>query len=197
MVPSTRTQRGIGYVDPLHARARALSGSSKYSRWDWVPVASLYFTSLTFSPFFCVSLYAVAVADRGGITIFRRHFLEHKQHSSQLHSQPLFRVEYANTAFSYLLSITIGFSQELYNFVHMRHHSGNMDRPDEHGKVIDYLSIYKHGHDGQPENVWKYTFLSFFRDDPKEMIARMGRSVPTRLGRLSGSSPRWCCSIFV
>ena len=31
--------------------------------------------------------------------------------------------------------------------------------------TIDWLSIYRHGHDGEAENPWSYVFLSFFRGD--------------------------------
>ena len=34
------------------------------------------------------------------------------------------------------------------------------------GRPIDWISIYRHGHDGEAENPWSYTFLSFFRDNP-------------------------------
>jgi hypothetical protein len=47
----------------------------------------------------------------------------------------------------------------------MQHHKGNSDRQDETGDTIDWLSIYRHGHDGEEENPWRYVFLSFFRDD--------------------------------
>ena len=35
----------------------------------------------------------------------------------------------------------------------------------QNGDTIDWLSIYRHGHDGEAENPWSYVFLSFFRDD--------------------------------
>jgi fatty acid desaturase len=91
---------------------------------------------------------------------------------------PYFRSDRLNQTFSLLLSITLGFSQTMYNFVHMRHHSGNMDRPDENGKTVDYLSIYKFGRDGKPESVWGYTFLSYFRDDPHEIIMAIAARRP-------------------
>jgi Fatty acid desaturase. len=53
----------------------------------------------------------------------------------------------------------------MYDAVHMQHHKGNSDRQDEKGDTIDWLSIYRHGHDGEAENPWSYVFLSFFRDD--------------------------------
>ena len=151
----------------------------KYSRWDWVPVclALLHFSyvlalffafSYTPWPLLIVAGFLYSVSISWSINSICHNFIHN----------PYFVSSTLNTAFSYLLSITIGFSQELYNFVHMRHHSGNMDRPDENGKVVDYLSIYKHGHDGKPENVWKYTFSQLLRDDPKEIIARMAEKRP-------------------
>lgn len=43
---------------------------------------------------------------------------------------------------------------------------------------MDPLSIYLHGKNGQPDNPWAYTFLSFFRDDPKEIYQEMQRKRP-------------------
>src|SRR2546430_13624660 len=46
-----------------------------------------------------------------------------------------------------------------------RSYKGNSDRQDENGDTIDWLSIYRHGDDGEAENPWSYVFLGFFRDD--------------------------------
>ena len=78
---------------------------------------------------------------------------------------PYFKNKYLNYAFSLLESLAAGFSQSMYHWVHMRHHVGNSDKPDEKGETVDWISIYRHGKNGQPENVWSYTFRSFFRDD--------------------------------
>jgi fatty acid desaturase len=80
---------------------------------------------------------------------------------------PFFIWKPANKAFSWLLSVTMGFSQTFYELVHNRHHQGNSDRPDENGHTVDWLSIYRHGHDGEAENAWTYVFFGYFRDDPK------------------------------
>ncbi len=74
-----------------------------------------------------------------------------------------------NRAFSLLESVTMGFSQTMYDYVHRQHHIGNNDRLDAHGDTIDWISIYRHGRNGQPEHALKYAFLSFFRDDPKRI----------------------------
>ena len=79
---------------------------------------------------------------------------------------PFFRSPLLNRLFSLGQSIACCFSQTYYDAVHMQHHKGNSDRQDEHGDTIDWLSIYRHGHDGEAENPWSYVFLSYFRDNP-------------------------------
>jgi len=88
---------------------------------------------------------------------------------------PFFKWKPANRAFSWLLSVTMGFSQTFYELVHNRHHQGNSDRPDETGDTVDWLSIYRHGHDGEAESAWSYTFCGFFRDDPKLIYSEIKR----------------------
>lgn len=75
----------------------------------------------------------------------------------------------ANRIFSLLESITMGFSQTMYEYVHRQHHVGNNDRVNKEGETIDWISIYRHGNNGLPEHAIKYSFLSFFRDDPKRI----------------------------
>jgi fatty acid desaturase len=79
---------------------------------------------------------------------------------------PFFRWPLLNRLFSLCQSVACCFSQTYYDAVHMQHHKGNSDRQDEHGETIDWLSIYRHGHDGEAENPWRYVFLSYFRDNP-------------------------------
>jgi fatty acid desaturase len=84
-----------------------------------------------------------------------------------------------NRIFGVVESVACCFSQTYYDAVHMQHHKGNADRPDEHGETIDWISIYKHGHDGEAENPWGYVFLSFFRDNPaaiKRELAKRGNA---------------------
>lgn len=80
-----------------------------------------------------------------------------------------------NRAFSLLESVTMGFSQTMYDYVHRQHHMGNNDRLNEKGDTIDWISIYRHGKNGQPEHPLKYTFLSYFRDDPKRIYGLIRR----------------------
>lgn len=96
---------------------------------------------------------------------------------NQIHNA-YFTPLWMNHAFDLLLSVTIGFSQTLYRDIHNHHHRGNSDLPNADGKTIDPLSIYLRGNNGQPENPWAYTFLSFFRDDPKPIYQEMQRKRP-------------------
>src|SRR5215217_4995578 len=78
---------------------------------------------------------------------------------------PFFRSKLLNRLFGIMESIASCFSQTYYNAAHMQHHKGNSDRQDEHGQTVDWLSIYRHGHEGEAENPWSYVFLSLFRGD--------------------------------
>lgn len=91
---------------------------------------------------------------------------------------PYFRSSVLNRLFSILESVTMGFSQVFYTNVHKWHHVGNADLPDERGETVDPLSIYKHGHEGKPENMFTYVFLSYFRDDPKKIFNDIYRLNP-------------------
>jgi len=102
-----------------------------------------------------------------------------------IHNQ-YFRAPLLNRLFSLMESITCCFSQVYYDVVHMQHHKGNSDRKDEKGETIDWISIYRHGHDGKAENPWAYTFLSFFRDNPVAIgreLAKRGE-VEMRWGKI-------------
>lgn len=138
-----------------------------HSAWDIVPVLMgighfAYVIGLFFAfehlPFWAFALlafvYSVSISwDINSVS------------HNQIHN-PFFRSDLANRLFNVLLSVTMAFSQTMYHYVHMRHHSGNMDRPGPDGTTVDLISIYRHGKDGKAENVWAYTFLSYFRDDP-------------------------------
>ena len=88
---------------------------------------------------------------------------------------PFFRSQLLNRIFGLIESVACCFSQTYYDVVHMQHHKGNADRPNENGETIDWISIYKHGHNGEAENPWGYVFLSFFRDNPGA-IKRVGQA---------------------
>ena len=91
---------------------------------------------------------------------------------------PYFKPRWMNYAFSLLESITIGFSQTYYHWIHMRHHTGNSDRQNAQGETTDWLSIYRHGKNDEPESVWRYTFLSFFRDDIGKVHTAIAKTRP-------------------
>ncbi len=86
-----------------------------------------------------------------------------------------FKSSVLNRLFSLIESIAMIFSQTFYDNVHRRHHSGNSDRKDANGETVDWLSIYRHGENGQAENVWSYTLKSYFRDDPVQIFREIQR----------------------
>ena len=90
---------------------------------------------------------------------------------------PYFRSPLLNRLFSIFESIIVGFSQVFYECIHMQHHKGNADRPGKNGETVDWISIYKHGHDGDAEHPLKYTFLSFFREDPKTVYRELNARI--------------------
>ncbi|HKP93612.1 MAG TPA: fatty acid desaturase [Chthoniobacterales bacterium] len=174
----------IGYhFTPMHAihdvaseRLQTDSRLFAYTRWDVVPVAAellhlAYFFGLFFlfphAPLWLMLIlgffYSISIS--WNINGISHNFIHN----------PYFRSPFLNRLFSLLESISVGFSQVFYDVVHMQHHKGNADRPNDKGETIDWLSIYKHGHDGEPEHPLSYTFLSFFREDPKTVFKALVR----------------------
>jgi len=83
-----------------------------------------------------------------------------------------------NRVMSLLISADCCFSQVIYDYIHRRHHIGNSDKPDDKGETIDFISIYRHGKDGHAENVWTFTFGSFFREEPMKVVREIARHDP-------------------
>lgn len=149
-------------------------GILRHSGWDAIPVGLelLHITGviLLVVQFHAMSIPAIiaagllySVSISWNINSIAHNFIHN----------PYFRARWMNRGFSLLLSVTLGFSQTLYHYVHNWHHAGNMDRPDADGNTVDYLSIYRHGEGGLPESPWRYTLLSYFRDDLGEILRRV------------------------
>lgn len=150
-----------------------------HSKWDIIPVLAA-FMHLAFNIYLIIGfnqrplwlsgllgiMYAISIS--WNINSVSHNFIH----------TPYFQKSWMNYAFSWIESIAIGFSQSYYLWVHMRHHTGNSDRQDQKGDTIDWLSIYRHGKDGKPENVWGYTFLSFFRDSIKDLHRHIAERKP-------------------
>ena len=159
-------------VERLQTNSRIFA----YTRWDFIPVAAAILHCVYFYGMFYLFprvplwvmlilgfIYSVSIS--WNINGISHNFIHN----------PYFRSPLLNRLFSILESITVGFSQVFYECIHMQHHKGNADRPDESGETIDWISIYKHGHDGEAESALSYTFLSFFREDPKTVYRELKR----------------------
>ncbi len=168
--------RSIQAMLPAVLRMKLLA----YSKWDIVPVlcglAHFAFV-LTFFAVFPIAPWWVLVSMGFTYSVSISWNINGISHNF-LHN-PYFKSHLLNRIFSLIESLAMGFSQTFYEYVHQRHHMGNSDRPDEHGETIDWLSIYRHGHDGEAENIWSYVFLSYFRDDPKAIYREIARRNPS------------------
>ena len=162
------------------ARVETNSRLFRYSRWDAVPVlAALAQFAYVLAMFFAFKhlswwslipmglIYSVSIS--WNINGISHNFLHNRY----------FRWGPFNRIFSIMESMMLGISQVFYENIHKRHHIGNADLPDDTGKTIDPLSIYRHGHEGHAENVWTYTFLSYMRDDPRETFNDIYRLSPS------------------
>src|SRR3989441_4505129 len=137
-----------------------------HTRWDAVPaLASLFHLAYFFALFFLyphTPLWAMLIL--GFIYSLMVNANINGVGHNFIHN-PFFRSRLLNRLFGITQSVGCCFSQTMYDAVHMQHHKGNSDRQDEHGDTLDWLSIYRHGHEGKAENPWRYVFLGFFRDD--------------------------------
>ncbi len=138
-----------------------------FTRWDVLPFAAglfhlAYFFTLFFlyphTPLWIILIlgFLYSLMINANINGVGHNFIHN----------PFFRSKLLNRLFAVTQSVACCFSQTYYDVVHMQHHKGNSDRKDENGDTIDWLSIYRHGHEDEAENPWSYVFLSFFRDNP-------------------------------
>ena len=138
-----------------------------YTRWDAIPaLAGLAHLALFFSLYYLFPRAPLWVMILLGLLY---SFCINANINGVSHNfihNPYFRSPLLNRLFGVVESIACCFSQTYYDVVHMQHHKGNSDKKDESGETTDWISIYRHGDHDEAENVWSYTFLSFFRDNP-------------------------------
>jgi fatty acid desaturase len=160
-------------------------GLFRYSAWDAIPVAfglvHLFYVIamfLTFThlhlrwqfklPLMAAMGIAYAYSISWNINGISHNFIHNRYFNSPI----------LNRIMSLLISVDCCFSQVIYDYIHRRHHIGNSDKQDEKGQTIDLISIYRHGKDGHAENVWKFTFGSFFREEPLRVVREIARQDP-------------------
>ena len=119
-------------------RPRTNSRVFAHTRWDTIPVAAaLVHCAYFFGMFYLFPrvplwvmlvlgfIYSVSIS--WNINGISHNFIHN----------PYFRSPLLNRLFSIMESITVGFSQIFYECIHMQHHKGNADRPDEAGETVD------------------------------------------------------------
>jgi fatty acid desaturase len=126
-----------------------------YSRWDVVPalmvIGHLLFVGTLFFAFHHIP-WAIWIPLALVYSISISWSINGSSHN--LIHNPFFRSAWLNRAYSIILSLTDGFSQEFY------HH--------------------RHGKDGNPESPWTYTFYSYFRDDIGDVYKHVKQKFPTK-----------------
>ena len=171
------------WIFKLHTDSRALAKVPlkifAYSYWDAIPVI---FGLLHFAYLICMFLWFNHLSMWANILLGLLYAISISWNingiSHNFIHNPYFKSNTLNLLFSLVESLTMVFSQTFYDTVHKRHHVGNSDRQDSSGKTVDWLSIYRYGTDGKPENVWAYTFKSYFRDDPAEIYQAIYKRNP-------------------
>jgi fatty acid desaturase len=169
-----------------------------HSTIDWIPVAAqiahtaylaLLFVAFQHVPLwlFLIMCFVYSVSISWNINGIAHNFIHN----------PYFKSPTLNWIFSWLLSITVGFSQQFYEVFHNRHHQGNGDRPDEHGNTVDPLSIYRHGDHGEAENPWSYVFLSYFRSDANAVFEHLKHRKPFKAYFGLFEIISWTCLCFL
>jgi fatty acid desaturase len=155
-------------MEPI--RVDQVSTDSKifaHSRWDAIPaLAGVLHLVYFFALFYLFPRVPLWVSIPLGLIYSMSINWNINGVSHNFIHNPYFRSPLLNRLFAVIESISCCFSQTYYDVVHIQHHKGNSDRQDEKGETVDWISIYRHGHDGHAENPWAYTFLSFFRDTP-------------------------------
>jgi fatty acid desaturase len=120
-----------------------------HTRWDAIPtIAGLFHLGYFFALFFLfpraplwimlVLGFIYALMINANINGVGHNFIHN----------PFFRSRLLNRLFGIVESVACCFSHTYYDVVHRQHPIGNADRPDENGVTVDWISIYRHGHDG-------------------------------------------------
>ncbi|MEO6870862.1 MAG: fatty acid desaturase [Chthoniobacterales bacterium] len=158
-----------------------------FTRWDIIPtLAGLFHLAFFLAMFFLYPHTPLWIMLIMGFTYSLMVNANINGVSHNFIHNPFFRAPLLNRLFGIVESVACCFSQTFYDVVHTQHHKGNSDKKGENGETIDWLSIYRHGDDDEPENPWSYVFLSFFRDNPaaiKRELSKRGK-VEVRWGNI-------------
>lgn len=130
-------------MNPEPIRVERVATDSKlfaHTRWDALPaLAGLFHLAYFFALFFLyphtplwlmlIMGFVYSLMVNANINGVGHNFIHN----------PFFRAPLLNRLFSVTQSVACCFSQTYYDVVHLQHHKGNSDRPDENGETIDWL----------------------------------------------------------
>lgn len=149
----------------------------RYSAWDAIPALLVYahLAALIALAAAWPQLSWTARLAGAGLYAFAIGWNQDSVSHNFIHN-PFFTSPLLNRITELALTLENGVPQTMYRWVHMRHHAGNSDRPDERGETLDPISIYRHGADGKAEPMLRYVLLGFWRDDSPFEVARQIRA---------------------
>src|SRR5205807_7245946 len=134
----------------------------RYSAWDAIPalcgvgiVVAIFWTLVCFDSLswwvLVPAFFAVMWSYCWNLQCISHNFIHN----------PFFTNSFLNSAYSALLTFTLGVPHILYHHYHMNHHFGDNDKKGPDGTTKDWSSIYRYGKDDEPEAFWRYCLVSF------------------------------------
>lgn len=136
----------------------------RYSPWDaLVALGGVGIVALIFWTFLCFRSLSWWVLAPAYVAIAWSYCWNLQCISHNFIHNPFFTSAWLNRAYSVMETFTLGVPHILYHHYHLNHHWGDSDKKGPDGTTRDWSSIYRYGKGDQPENFWKYIFVSFFR----------------------------------
>jgi fatty acid desaturase len=136
----------------------------RYSAWDALPaLCGVGIVALIFWTFLCFHSLPWWVLIAAFSSIAWSYCWNMQCISHNFIHNPFFASTWLNRLYSLLETLALGVPHVLYHHYHMNHHFGDSDARGADGTTRDWSSIYRYGKDNQPENFWKYIFISYFR----------------------------------
>src|SRR5439155_2480491 len=150
-----------------------------HPRWDAIPVSAALLHCVYFFGMFYLFPRLPLWVMHSRFCLLGEHFLEHQRRFAQFHSQSLFSVRLCS------IGCSASWNQSRLALVKSSTNAFtcSITRETPTGRTSAVrpsigFRFTKHGDEGEPEHTLKYTFLSFFREDPKTVFNELKRKDP-------------------